>query len=728
MAGGFFEIRFHPVCVWMAVFMAVNVVTAQDIEKELKTALKHYDREDYSKATINFEAAWGAYSDDKEDLYKAGTCHYRVNRIPAALKCLERLHELNPGYKDLSWWLARAYHQNHQFLEAIRTYKAAFKTLNPSEQKANQIRNEIMRCAAGLQLIRKESKAIIEPLGSQINSPLDEFAVCPSVQFDGKYYFSARWPSPSMNGWGNQETSNIRNQADIYFTQQVQGAWQTPMRMPSEISSRMDEEVLDFSENGSVMIFSRGLDEHQYKIYTDTFGNEWQHLNYQAFEHPLCSGIGDHALSVFQDSILIFSSTRTGGYGANDLYISFFRNGRWTEGVNLGPDVNGPWNDHYPYLSKDGRTLYFSSDRLESMGGYDLFKTEFLPEANRWTKPQNLGFPVNSAGNDTHFKLTKDGLAAVITSDRKISSLGARDIYMVYFKEALEEQETGSEGSPLAMQFEVNGNEVKKEEKEQEITIPLATTRKMYALDPIHYRDEQFLTESKNAAMVLKLAELLQRDTQAILEIVGHVFQDTKDPVQLYYSVKIAETLQQALLEKGIASRRMHCVGAGSSFPVARNFLHGERNETGQRLNQRIEVIVRNENKELTSVSTPPLSIHAALKPDSLYMYQDPRRPLQYALVLGSAASILNHALIDFSKARVWVEKEEATATYRYYFGQFSTFSEAAQARRQFLGQGLQIGEIQAKLNGKWLKREELIDHVVEFPDLLRYLDHMKKH
>ncbi len=713
--------RISPIFVF-CLGIGINL-SAQELRKEFKAAQRNYHRENYLQASVNFEAAWGTYSNDKEWLYKAGISHWEVNRLTEAIKCFERLNQLDPDYKELQWYLARCYHQNHQFYEALKTYKKALKSLTRTEARAQWIRNELMRCYSGHQLIRKDPAAILEPLGVGINSFQDEFAVCPSIQFDGKYYFSARRNERSLVSGENQS----QGQADIYVSEQNEGLWQQPRRLHTEISSPQDEQVLDFCQNGSVMIFLRGWKEGPYKIFTDTFGNGTEHINYHPFEGPLMPSIGDQALTIFQDSILIFASSRTGGYGAYDLYISFLRNGNWTEPANLGPDVNSIYNENYPFLAKDGRTLYFSSDRLESMGGYDLFRTVFKAEATKWTVPENVGWPISSAGNDTHFKLTQDGLAAVLTSDRKSFSLGKRDVYLAYFTESLREQEQSPEGSPLGMVLEkvAEQNAVESSVEPPKIAQPLPINR--IQLEPLYHRNERFLEEPPNKKIISTLLECLQRDTAAQLEIIGHSYQDSKDPLNLYYSIKLAEQLKHYLSEHSIDSRRIHCVGAGASFPVARNALYGNRAEAGIRLNQRIELRIKNENPKLTYVSITMPVVNEALKPDTLLSYVNKDIPYYYTLELGKSASVLNHPMIDFSKGIVVVERDDDASTYRYYFGRYTRFDDAQQALRKGELQGISFSGIHARLGDEWLTRDAIIDHVVDFPDLIKYLDYLKR-
>ena len=117
--------------------------------------------------------------------------------------------------------------------------------------------------------------------------------------------------------------------------------------------------------------------------------------------------------SLSRDGRLLFlASNRAGGLGQDDLYVcGRLPDGRWSRPVNLGPAVNTPGNDRYPFWAADDRTLYFTSDGRPGMGGADLFRTG-LDTANQWTGPVNLGYPINTPGQESNLYVGLDGTSA----------------------------------------------------------------------------------------------------------------------------------------------------------------------------------------------------------------------------------------------------------------------------------------------------------------------------
>src|SRR6185503_3374749 len=131
-----------------------------------------------------------------------------------------------------------------------------------------------------------------------------------------------------------------------------------------------------FSSDGQILFFLTELG-NEFKIRTDTFTDQQDMVYQGVFVGPYRPVGGGTDLIFFNDSICLFSSDRTGGFGGYDLYISTRHNGIWSEAVNLGPTINSFYNERYPFLTKNGQTLFFSSDNLESIGGYDVFLTVF---------------------------------------------------------------------------------------------------------------------------------------------------------------------------------------------------------------------------------------------------------------------------------------------------------------------------------------------------------------
>lgn len=130
---------------------------------------------------------------------------------------------------------------------------------------------------------------------------------------------------------------------------------------------------------------------------------------------------------------VFFSSNREGGYGGYDLYFSDFFEGRWSNAINLGPDINTEGNEAFPHIHPSGR-LFFSSTGHGGRGGYDLFMIDL--SGRRWGDVINLPEPVNSPGDDVGITLTPDGKRAYLASNRE-AGMGEDDIYLLRLKRGI---------------------------------------------------------------------------------------------------------------------------------------------------------------------------------------------------------------------------------------------------------------------------------------------------
>jgi len=141
-------------------------------------------------------------------------------------------------------------------------------------------------------------------------------------------------------------------------------------------------------------------------------------------------------IAAFVDSSgnsLYISSNRSGGYGGADIYkAQKLPTGHWGKLMNLGPEINTPYDDVFPSLSPDEKTLYFSSEGHTSMGGLDIFKAEWNPVTRKWTKIKNLGYPINTPEDNMNFRVSKSGKHGYISAFRP-GGYGDLDIYRVNF-------------------------------------------------------------------------------------------------------------------------------------------------------------------------------------------------------------------------------------------------------------------------------------------------------
>jgi outer membrane protein OmpA-like peptidoglycan-associated protein len=133
----------------------------------------------------------------------------------------------------------------------------------------------------------------------------------------------------------------------------------------------------------------------------------------------------------FDGKRLYFVSNKEIGIGGDDIYYSDMDiNGEWGASKNIGPEINTRFREEGVFMHPDGKTMYFSSQGHESMGGFDIFKSSF--EDGKWAAPINLGYPINGPDDDVFFVVSGSGNHAYFASSKQ-GGYGEQDIYRITF-------------------------------------------------------------------------------------------------------------------------------------------------------------------------------------------------------------------------------------------------------------------------------------------------------
>jgi len=177
-------------------------------------------------------------------------------------------------------------------------------------------------------------------------------------------------------------------------------------------------------KDGEKQIFS---DDLELTLYLAEVNFDGSFRNMKPFPHNEVGYATGFGTLNPQGNILYFASNRPGGFGGFDMYVSYFKDGGWTYPENLGPKVNTQGNEITPFF--DGNTLYFASDYIIGIGGFDIFSTEVV--AGNWKHPSNMGNGVNSPEDDFYFTKHPSQESYYLTSNR-LGGRGSHDIYLVH--------------------------------------------------------------------------------------------------------------------------------------------------------------------------------------------------------------------------------------------------------------------------------------------------------
>ena len=383
--------------------------------------------------------------------------YFETNQLDQATRYLNPLLEEDENLFPEAWWYkAQILHAQNEYEEALIWYKGYLKQLRDNHPQRNIVRNTIRACSNGTTLKFKPSYTVVENLGRGVNSEFDEFRPIPSPNRQNKIYFSSIRPANTgglRDRFGNRDDVFGKAKADMYGVEQVNGMWDNAEGLGYRLNSNENEVIMDFNGQGNALYYFKGHNLSQGYIYIDSFQTVNNTISTTPLSTPFDSQLGDVDPFLAHDTVIYFASNRPGGFGGYDIYKTTNQYGFWSEPINLGSDVNTPFDERSPYLCNDQRTLYFStSDPAISIGGLDIVKTVYIPQKDRWIPRENAGIPINSSGDDSHFRIGKDGYSAFFDSSRK-DGYGQRDLYIAFFDSYLVENE-----NPSTPQFVTNNN------------------------------------------------------------------------------------------------------------------------------------------------------------------------------------------------------------------------------------------------------------------------------
>lgn len=408
-------------------------VYAQKKEK-LDRANREFATGDYRGAIRTLQSVRGLEGDDEGSLLLA-VSQFHANDLLGAEAGLLALAERKKDAYPLVWfYLGRIYHTQHRFGRAATEYKRYLRTLSNDGPERKTVVNLLRNVDNGIRAGFTPDQMVAENMGPRVNSEYDEFGPIPSPSGTGRLYF-------------NQVRPNIATgitQSDIVVSDNGAAGWGSPAPLNNLINTNDNEYLTDISSDGQRLYYYRGSSDTDGRFLVDTFrqGGGGQMVTLDAGV-PISTTVGDFTPFYGAPDAVYFASRRAGGFGGLDLYrMDRLGGGRYSPPINLGPNVNGPYDEICPFVARDGRTVYFSTnDPTFSVGGFDVVKTfRVVGAQNQYTLPENAGMPLNSAGDDTHFRLAPDTFTAFLSSDRK-DGQGRRDIYVVYFVEGRSEME-----------------------------------------------------------------------------------------------------------------------------------------------------------------------------------------------------------------------------------------------------------------------------------------------
>ncbi len=370
--------------------------------------------------------------------YKIGVCYLYSGQKEKSVAFLEKAFKLNKNVaEDIHFYLGCGYHLTMQFTKAIKEYQSAKTALKGADkEKSDDIDKRMMECKNGIELVKKPVKVTIDNIGASVNSPFPDYAPVTSAD-EATMMFTSRRENTTGGGVDPFDQQYFE---DIYISTNTGNGWSeaTNMGAPVNTSNRHDATVAVSADGQKLFIYLDDMHDGSGNIYEcDLKGTEWDKP--VKLGETINSKAHESSASLSADgSTLYFTSNREGGFGKHDIYKSKWdaKKNSWGVAENLGKDVNTPYEEHSVFIHPDGKTLFFSSEGNKSMGGFDIFKTVYDTKKNKWSKPENLGYPINSTDDDINFVISASGKHAYFSS-YKTNGIGEKDIYVITYPDSV---------------------------------------------------------------------------------------------------------------------------------------------------------------------------------------------------------------------------------------------------------------------------------------------------
>ena len=471
-------------------------------------------------------------------------------------------------------------------------------------------------------------------LGIGINTPDDE--TMPSLTIDGKFlYFTRHYGSGRMQD------------EDIYMSMHTSSGWQQASSIGSNINTEQYVEgAQNISASGKYLFFTsaeRPDGVGRADIYmARKVGDEWERandiggpINTPGYETQPCISADGRQL--------YYSGIRADGYGGTDIWVSNLNpDGTWGKPQNLGPNVNSEYDDMRPFIHPDGQTLYFSSRGHDGMGNFDIFMSRKQPDGT-WGKAVNLGYPINTAGDELGLYVTADGATAYFSSDRP-EGKGQGDIYSFELPEQFRPNYTSYvKGSVYDLESKhtiqasvevydlvsgklyttlwgdkINGNFLSALPTDRDyavevikdgylpysanialkgvksivpfdVEIPLRKIRigENVVLNNIFFETDKYELKNESAFELGEIIKMLDKNPSMKIEIGGHTDNTGAADLNQKLSESRAKSVYDYLVKMGVSAERLTFKGYAATKPIADN-----NTPEGKAKNRRTEFIV----------------------------------------------------------------------------------------------------------------------------------------
>ena len=405
----------------------------QTASKTFRRAEQAMFNGDYDKAIRHFQKVLKLSPELHAARRNMAKCLTRLNKYKEAAEIYESLIDDSPEFSRVMYFeAADAQYKNGNHGRALILFTQfellqnrdndlfgvhGEKEMQEEFEYLTKLPGNIRACEVSLDSVKFLNIEKVENLGPAINSRADEYFPCLSND-QGILFYTRR-----------------RNQGadeNLYVSTFEREKWTDSAPVSSKFNTSQHEGMSTLVRNGRTMFYT-ACNRKDVMGTCDIWVTNVDGLDVAEGESLKGYANSDRwesqAAISCDGSTLFFASNREGGLGGTDLWYSSKMPGdKWSTPVNLGPNINTESNEEAPFITNDGQTLYFSSTGHLGMGEGDIFMSR-LNEKGEWGEPKNLGPPVNSAFHELGFFLSADGGTGYFASDRSEEGFGGMDIY-----------------------------------------------------------------------------------------------------------------------------------------------------------------------------------------------------------------------------------------------------------------------------------------------------------
>lgn len=403
---------------------------------------RFYNDGSYRMSLVKFREALNKDKGNAEATYWLAECHLSLGNYEKAKTYVEEALIIDDQVDlEARNVLGICMHRIGELDAAIENYKLALAPLTEMRAKELKVQFHIDQCERAKEMIEKPIGVTIKRMTKNINTAFEETA--PTISPDGKaFYFVSR---RADNKGGGISPGDQRYFEDVYVSlwdedKKEWGEASNSSDLMNRVNTKGMDAVSHISPDGKTLYMTintmtlkspkpktKSADIFYCKLNRKGTWNSPKPLG-----KPVNSFYFEAAVSLTQDgNTAYFVSERLGGEGRSDIWVSYKEGGDWTKPENLGDVVNTKGNETTVNVSPDGVYLFFSSTEHEGMGGYDIYVTK--NNGGEWGKPVNLGYPINTVSDETHFVYHKDLKRAYYSkfSSSENKGMGARDLFEI---------------------------------------------------------------------------------------------------------------------------------------------------------------------------------------------------------------------------------------------------------------------------------------------------------